>query len=136
MDELELDAAFYNAGLEFIRQNPDKWLALLQAKLVGFWFFRGNIGNTYAASWTQYYKWGYISLLVLTVAGIFLTRRQWRSYVLLYLIFAYYTLFYAIFHVQTRYRWEIEPLFFILAAAAVWWLVERIMHHQTFLQRP
>lgn len=130
MDELELDAAFYQAGFEFIRQNPDRWLALLQAKLVGFWFFRENIGDSYAASWTQYYRWGYIGLMVLTMAGIFLTCRQWRSYILLYLIFAYCTLFYATFHVQTRYRWEIEPLFFILAAAGVWWLAERLMRHR------
>jgi len=127
MDELALDAAFYRAGLRFIRQNPEKWLALLQAKLVGFWFFRENIGSTYAASWTQYYKLGYVGLMALTAAGIFLTRSQWRSYSLLYMIFVYYTLFYAIFHVQTRYRWEIEPLFFILAAAAVYWLIARII---------
>jgi 4-amino-4-deoxy-L-arabinose transferase-like glycosyltransferase len=130
MDELELDAAFYQAGLHFIRQNPDQWLDLLQAKLIGFWFFRSNIGGTYTASWTQYYKLGYISLLALTIAGAFLTRRQWRSYMLLYLIFAYYTLIYAIFHVQTRYRWEIEPLFFILASATIWWLAERLLHHR------
>jgi len=65
--------------------------------------------------------------MALTAAGIFLTRSQWRSYSLLYMIFVYYTLFYAIFHVQTRYRWEIEPLFFILAAAAVYWLIARII---------
>ena len=136
MDELELDAAFYQAGLQFIRQNPEKWLALLQAKLIGFWFFRENIGSTYAASWTEYYKLGYIGLIGFTVAGIFLTRRQWRSYSLLYFIFAYYTLIYAIFHVQTRYRWEIEPLFFILAAAAGWWLVERIMRSRELSKIP
>lgn len=130
MDELELDAALYQAGFDFIRENPDQWLVLLQAKLVGFWFFRGNIGSTYTASWTQYYKWGYVVLMLFTVAGMILTRRQWRSYLLLYAIFAYYTLFYAIFHVQTRYRWEIEPLFFILAAASISWLTERLLRRQ------
>lgn len=102
-------------------------MALLQAKFIGFWFFRENIGSTYTAAWTQYYKWGYIILILFTIAGTILTRRQWRSYLILYLLFGYYTIFYMLYHVQTRYRWEIEALFFILASAAVWWLFERIL---------
>lgn len=131
MDELELDRALYQAGLEFIRENPDQWLDLLGAKLTGFWFFRENIGSTYQASWSHYYKWGYVAVLLLALAGAVLTRRQWRSYLLLYLLFAYYTVVYLIYHVQTRYRWEIEALFFILAAAAVWWLFERILERRS-----
>ena len=131
--ELVLLVVGYAAFLQLLPRRIRSWGALLLGigLVLHQWILlryglQESIGSTYAASWTKYYKLGYIGLMGFTLAGIFLTRRQWRSYSLLYLIFAYYTIVYAIFHVQTRYRWEIEPLFFILAAAAVWWLVERI----------
>lgn len=127
MDESALEDAFYEAGFAFIRNNPEQWLTLAWSKLVGFWFFRSNIGSTYEASWTQYYKLAYVVVLGFAAGGALVARRQWRRYVLLYLIFVYYTLVYVTFHVQTRYRWEIEPLFLILAAVAVCALIERFL---------
>jgi 4-amino-4-deoxy-L-arabinose transferase-like glycosyltransferase len=130
MDELALEDAFYAAGFDFIRQHPDRWFELAQAKLLGFWFFRENVGSTYEAAWTQYYKLGYVAVLLTAFAGAIITRRQWRRYLLLYMIFAYYTLVYTVFHVQTRYRWEIEPLFLILVSVTVYavgaWMWQRL----------
>jgi hypothetical protein len=82
-----------------------------QGKFIGFWFFRENIGSTYTAAWTQYYKWGYIILILFTIAGTILTRRQWRSYLILYLLFAHDTIFYMLYHVQTRYGGKLKRCF-------------------------
>lgn len=119
IDEVALEKRLYQAGLQFIRQQPLRWAELALAKLQGFWWFRQNIGANYQAAWTSYYKLLYIVLLCLALPGLLLSFRQWRRYALLYGLFGYYTLVYIIFHVQTRYRWEIEPFLLIFAALSL-----------------
>jgi hypothetical protein len=116
MDEVALDRELLRAGLSFIKTQPRAWLALIGQKLIGFWWFRTNIGTAYEASWTRYYKPVYIAVLVFVVAGLVVSAGEWRRYSILYLLFLSYTLTSAAFEVQTRYRWEIEPFFLIFAA--------------------
>ena len=121
--ELELDRAFYRAGLDYIRRNSSDWFRLLGRKLVSFWLFRPNLGANplYRPHWTTLYRIQYLLLLPLFLAGVALSLRRWRVYALLYAIFAYYTLIHLAFNVLTRYRWEIEPFFLIFAALALEW---------------
>jgi hypothetical protein len=109
----------YQAGLDFIRQHPRDWLALVRQKLVSFWWFRPGLGSAYEASWTRYYKLMYAPLLVLFAAGLVMSLRHSRRYGLLYLLFAYHTVTNVAYNVVTRYRWEIEPLFLIFVALSV-----------------
>jgi len=126
IDEVSLNRMLYQAGLQFIRDDPRRWLELAREKLKGFWWFRTNVGNKYEASWTRWYELVYAPLLLLMIAGLLFSLRRWRSYSLIYLLFAYYTLVYVTFHVQTRFRWEIEPYFLVLAAETVSCVSERI----------
>jgi hypothetical protein len=116
LSETELDAALFRAGVDYIRQNPMEWLALLLVKLKGFWWFRTHIGFQYDESWTQYYAVVYVVLIALLIPGLIVSLRRWRSFMLLYFLLAYYTITYVAFQVQTRYRWEIEPYLLIFAA--------------------
>jgi len=89
---------------------------------VSFWWFRSNIGtyrNFYQASWVRPYQIVYGLLLALFLLGIYQTRRNWRLLSLFYLLFAFLSAVYCFFNVITRYRWEIEPLMILFAAAAV-----------------
>ncbi len=119
MDELALDARLYRAGLEYIAQQPGDWLALAARKFIAFWWFRPNLGAAYEETWTRYYRPVYALLVLVAAAGVVLSARQWRRYSLLYLLFAYYAAIHVAFEVLTRYRWEIEPFFFIFAALAL-----------------
>ncbi len=119
ISETELDRRQYQAGLEFIRLQPGEWLALVAQKAAGFLWFRRNIGSAYEASWTPYYKVLYASLLAAFAAGLVMSFKDWRRYSLLYLLFAFYLATNLAFSVQTRYRWEIEPLFLVFAALCV-----------------
>jgi hypothetical protein len=118
MDEIDLDAQLYRAGLDYIFRNPGSWLALAGRKLIAFWWFRPNLGAAYEETWTRYYRPVYGLLVLLTAAGLAVSARQWRRYGLLYLLFVYYAAIHVAFEVLTRYRWEIEPFFFIFAALA------------------
>ncbi|MBN1177677.1 MAG: glycosyltransferase family 39 protein [Anaerolineae bacterium] len=119
LDELEMDRMLYRAGFQFIREQPRRWLELAATKLLAFWGFRSNIGASYAASWAAYYKTVYLALLLVAGVGMALSLRHWRQWGVVYALFGYYTLFYVVFHVQTRYRWEIEPYLLVFAALAV-----------------
>lgn len=126
IDEVAFDQQLYQAGFAFMRDNPRAWADLLWVKLKSFVWFRPNLGYRYDATWTQYYKYLYAALLIPAGLGFFLSLSQWRVYSLLYLLLTYYTIFYTIFHVQTRFRWEIEPYLFIFAALPIFYALERV----------
>lgn len=121
MPELELDRAFYRAGLDYIRSRPADWLRLEGQKLVSFWLFRPNLGSNplYRSHWTSIYRLQYLVLLLLTLIGIYVSVKEWRRYSLFYALFAYTTLTHLVYNVLTRYRWEIELLMLIFAGLAV-----------------
>ncbi len=116
VSEVELDRLLFQAGLSFVREQPRAWVALIGQKFVSFWWFRPHLGVSYEASWTPYYELVYVLLIILFAAGLAISFIHWRRYSLLYLLFAYYTVTNVAFHVLTRFRWEIEPLFLIFAA--------------------
>jgi hypothetical protein len=128
MPELEMDRAFYRAGLDYIRNQPVDWLWLEGQKLISFWFFRPNLGANplYRSHWTSLYRVQYGILMILAAAGMILSAREWRRYSLFYALFGYTTLMHLAYNVLTRYRWEMELFFLIFAGMAVervWQLV-------------
>lgn len=127
ISEIELDRRQFQAGLAFIREQPKAWLGLMARKTLGFLWFRRNIGALYDASWTVYYKPVYVILVILLLAGLVVSARDWRRYSLLYLLFIFYTVMHVAYNVQTRYRWEIEPFFLIFAALAVVGACDRML---------
>jgi hypothetical protein len=122
LDEIALDRALYRASFSFIRADPGRWLGLLVQKFVSLWWFRPNIGISsgfYEEAWIWPYKIVYTGVLAAALAGLVLSAKQWRRYVLLYGMFAYLTAVYVVYHAITRYRWEMEPYLLVLAALAL-----------------
>jgi len=122
LDEVALDRALYRASFSFIRADPGRWLGLLAQKFVSLWWFRPNIGISsgfYEETWILPYKIVYSGVLAAALAGLVLSAKRWRRYVLLYGMFAYLTAVYVVYHAITRYRWEMEPYLLVLAALAL-----------------
>lgn len=63
------------------------------------------------------------SLLLLALAGIWLSRREWRMLSLLLFAQLSQTLMYLLFHPSTRYRSPTDPLLFVFSAYALLWVV-------------
>jgi hypothetical protein len=61
----------------------------------------------------------YAGLLILAAAGLIISMRHWRRYSLLYMLFAFSIVATVVFHVQTRFRWEVEPFLLIFAVLYV-----------------
>ena len=122
LDELDLDRALYGASLAFIRTHPGRWLELLAQKFVGLWWFRPNIGRSsgfYQEGWILPYQILYVGVLIAAAAGLHLSLKRWRRYILVYGLFAYLTVVYVAYNAITRYRWEMEPYLLALAALAL-----------------
>jgi hypothetical protein len=66
------------------------------------------------------FYWG--ALLLLGLAGIALTWRQWREVSLLWFVQISMTAVYLIFHPSTRYRVPTDPMWFLFSAYALVWL--------------
>ena len=64
-------------------------------------------------------------LLLLAIAGAWLSRREWRMLSLLYCVQLSQTLMYLVFHPSTRYRSPTDPLLFVFSAYAVVWVAGR-----------
>lgn len=62
-------------------------------------------------------------LLLLAVAGAWLSRREWRMLSLPVFVQLSQTLMYLLFHPSTRYRSPTDPLLFVFSAVAVLWVV-------------
>lgn len=62
-------------------------------------------------------------LLLLALAGLWLSRREWRMLSLLVFAQLSQTLMYLLFHPSTRYRSPTDPLLFVFSAYALLWAV-------------
>lgn len=131
LNELALDRQLYQAGWDFIWTQPRQAASLFLTKFLSFVWFRVNLGQRYDQAWVQPYKYLYGALLIPFLVGVLVSLRQWRRYVVPYLLFIYYILFYTLFHVQTRYRWEIEAYMLVFVALAVHWLGQRLRQSRT-----
>ncbi len=67
--------------------------------------------------------WG--GLLLLGIAGIVLTWRQWRDVSLLWFVQISMTVMYVLFHPSTRYRVPTDPLLFLFSAYTLIWLLNK-----------
>ncbi len=70
-------------------------------------------------------------LWLFAIAGLWLSRCQWRALSLLVFVQVSQTGMYLLFHPSTRYRSPTDPLLFVFSAYAVLWLVEWWRGRQT-----
>jgi 4-amino-4-deoxy-L-arabinose transferase-like glycosyltransferase len=124
MNEVEQSRAFNDAAIEFIKSHPGEFVRLFFKKLVYFWWFSPRSGLLYPALWTLFYKPYYSVALIFSVIGIAAawrsprpaTRAGAQAFVLLA---ASVSAAQALFFVDGRHRWAVEPLLLVFTALGV-----------------
>jgi len=124
----EIDRYWLGKGIEFWRRQPGKALGLLLRKTF-LWFAGYEASNdrdlyavkrysfiNYLLFRSRFLKFPFGILLPLALAGVWLFRRQWRRFLLLYLFAGAYSLSFIAFFVCSRYRLPIVPIASIFAA--------------------
>jgi 4-amino-4-deoxy-L-arabinose transferase-like glycosyltransferase len=122
MNELEQNEAFMQAALDYVRQSPREAAVLVAKKLGYFWWASPHTGLRYPAAWTRMYQLYYVLIVLLTLAGLGLGWWKARRGVALFALMATgICVSQALFYVEGRHRWQLEPLMLVFAGAALWY---------------
>lgn len=122
-DELEQDRIFGQLAFEYMQQDPLRTARTVAEKVLAFWWFGAGTGAAYPTAWKWIYGSYYTVLVVVTaVGGIILVRRRQESLpavVFLVAAMAGVSLAQAVFYVDGRHRWAVEPVMLVFAAAVL-----------------
>jgi 4-amino-4-deoxy-L-arabinose transferase-like glycosyltransferase len=131
------DEANWQKGKQFLLESPVRTATLAVRKFLQFWSpipdavsNRDESGGSGATTWISILS--YLPVLVLGCMGLFLSRRQWRELLPVYLYFALFTAVYCVFLPTTRYRLPLDFFLVIFTAYAL----TRLMPSLRTLQRP
>jgi len=131
MKPSEISGFWFRQGLEFIRANPERALALLAKKTAMFWnhfeipdnynyyFFREQIGVL------PLLFIGFGLVAPLGVLGLFLARRNALTWLFVLFVLGYMVSIVP-FHMASRYRLAIVPVLIVFAGYTIDWLVNRL----------
>lgn len=114
--DYQLDKVFYQKSVDYIRENPGRFIKLGVSKFVRFWRPFPLVGGKIIQLINII---TYVPLYILAGIGIYFSFKQWRKFLLLYLLFLYYTTVHSVFPSMTRYRLPLEPYLIIFAVVAV-----------------
>jgi hypothetical protein len=129
-DEQGQRRLFASAARDFMTERPGEAARLFLRKLVAFWWFLPEAGAYYPRSYLTYYTWYYAAMLVLAGAGFV---SAWRgapggrkgAIVAAGLLLSV-ALVHAVFYVEVRHRWGIEPVLLTFSAGGVMWGLSRV----------
>jgi len=138
----EIDRYWMAKGLEFWRRQPGKALGLLLRKTF-LWFAGHEVSNdrdlyavkrysfiNYLFFNSRFLKFPFGILLPLSLAGVWLFRKQWRRFLPLYLFVVAYSLSFIAFFVTTRYRMPLVPIAAVFAAMGLMGLIGRMARRE------
>lgn len=127
----EIDRFWLKKGFQFWQRNPLKALHLTLRKFY-LWFCGYEVSNNRDKYFfkrytflnflwfkTSFLKFPFGVVLPLALAGIYLTRRNWRRLMPVYLFLCAYMLSFIPFFITARYRLPVVPFYFLLAVQAV-----------------
>lgn len=129
-DEIEQRKLFTAATIDFVSRHPTETLRLFSRKFLGFWWFMPQSGLLYPAAYRAIYTAYYGAVVAFAVLGTWFgmraggVRRRLTVTVLGFLLLV--SVAQAIFYVEIRHRWSIEPIILVFCAAGVMALVDRV----------
>lgn len=119
--EIDQNRIFTAAAMEFVRNHPGSAFVLFVKKLYYFWWFSPHTGLFYPAAWLITYRVYYGVVLLFALVGLVVSLRSPRPHVragaILFLLMAgALSVTQALFYVEGRHRWQVEPLLLIFTA--------------------
>ena len=132
---------WYVKGVEFIIDQPGKWLELMGKKLAYFWTGDEVTNNedTYYFNrfsivlgllmWHRVIAFPFGIICPLALTGIVLSRKLWRKLLLLYGYTFLYMVSVILFFVCGRYRLPVIPILLIFAGFTVDYIIRKLKSH-------
>ncbi len=124
----EVSDFWFDRGLEWVKENPGAWFALLWRKAMLF-VNHHEIWNNRSYEVSSQFSWvlrlplvGFGFVAPLAGLGLALSARRYRELVPLYALIAVTVATSLVFFVLSRYRVPVVPVLIVFAAAALVWL--------------
>jgi len=124
--EVERDSVYYRKTVETIREDPYRFLWLLQNKFKRFWNVVPNASEFTKPLYRMISVMGFGIMLPFFVLGFILTLR-YKQALYIHSLIVLFTIFHIIFLASIRYRVPLEPFYIILAVYGFFWLSNRIL---------
>lgn len=154
LDEIAFDAEAKRLGTDWIKANPEKFVALMPVKFFKLWgpdgeamwsyekgaaSYPAHAGFYTAVRWANQ-AWYWMLLGLFAVAAVVQLRRRWRAgtglfdwWLLPYGIAAYPTAICLVFSGQTRFHYPAMPF---IAISAAWLLADWLVRHRAPVVEP
>lgn len=113
--ELE-DRYFFKEAVKFIRDHPGRFAELTGRRVMNMWR-PYQTDSPPPAQWAT--ALSYLSAVTLGIWGIFWSRKQWREFFPIFILFSYVFLLHAVLIAHIRYRYPVMPFFMVFASFAL-----------------
>jgi 4-amino-4-deoxy-L-arabinose transferase-like glycosyltransferase len=118
--EIENQHRNLDLALNWISEHPSEFFSLIPLKLYRFFTFESVVAqkeNYWLYFWVGAFT--YLPLSALAVLGLFFSFKNWRRYLLFYLLVIYYVITTMVFFGDLRLRTPLIPIYIILGCLAV-----------------
>ena len=117
LSEAEMDSALMREGLNFVLQDPGRYIQLSISRIATYFMFWPSSDSTLFSNVARVLS--FAIALPFIVYGLIVAARRWREWVLLYLFVGVYTAIHLLSWALVRYRLPVDAVFLIFAAYGV-----------------
>jgi 4-amino-4-deoxy-L-arabinose transferase-like glycosyltransferase len=125
VEEIKRDKILFQKTVEVIKENPSRFVWLLQNKFKRFWNVIPNASEFTKPLYRLASVMSFGIMMPFFVLGFLLSVRDKKAQYIHSLI-VFFTVFHMIFLASIRYRIPLEPFYIILAVYGFFWLKERV----------
>ncbi|HON05037.1 MAG TPA: glycosyltransferase family 39 protein [bacterium] len=125
IDESKRDSIFYKITIDYIKQDPVRFIKLLGKKFVRFWNVVLNASDYSSFFYRLVSVLSFGLLLPFFVIGLFIPPLDLKKAFLIGII-VFFTIFHMIFLASVRYRIAIEPFVILFACQGFFWFLEHV----------
>lgn len=128
-NEAQWERALLRRGLGFIAADPERYLRLSLSRVADYYLFWPSPDTSLLHNVGRVISFGL--LLPFMLFGLWVSRREWRHFRLLYLFMLFYSLLHILTWAMVRYRLPVDAVLLLFAAIALvdlWgWLRRRLL---------
>jgi 4-amino-4-deoxy-L-arabinose transferase-like glycosyltransferase len=120
---------YFDAAVQFIRDNPRSTATLYLEKLKAFWWGSNATGSFYPSQWSVLYGAWYLAILLMAAVGIWRAFREpatTETAALVLSTLVLVSLTQAVFYVEGRHRLAVEPLLLVMSGPGLNWLAVEV----------
>jgi len=128
----EADKIFWKEGINWIKNNPDKFSWLVWCRLIHFWRLWPKMATKKNKLIAKLTSGVYFPLALIGI--IFSYKKYWEKTLLLIFLFVSFTLAYLPFYCMIRYRIPIDPLILVFTGYSITLFI-KIIYEKSIIRK-